>query len=51
MHLLNGVLVMNGLTSMKAPDLTSEPLLLINGAEASLSPGYRRKQPGFELFK
>ena len=39
MHLLNGVLVMNGLTSMKAPDLTSEPLLLINGAEASLSPG------------
>lgn len=42
LHMLNGFLVINGLTAMKAPDGTSEPLLLIDGAEApnvGVSPG------------
>ena len=34
LHLLNGFLVINGLTSIKSPDASSEPLLLIDGAEA-----------------
>ncbi|MDQ6904868.1 MAG: Plug domain-containing protein, partial [Bacteroidota bacterium] len=45
MHLLNGYLVVNGLTSMKAPDVTSEPLLLVNGAEVSLSGGVSETSP------
>lgn len=36
-HLVNGVLVINGLTSMKAPDRSSEPLLLVDGAEVNAS--------------
>lgn len=39
MHLLNGFLVVNGLTALKAPDATSEPLLLVDGNEISLSGG------------
>lgn len=34
-HMLNRYLVINGLTSIKSPDAGSEPLLLINGIEAS----------------
>jgi len=37
-HKLNGYLIINGLTAMKAPDRGSEPLILIDGAEAP-SPG------------
>ncbi len=39
MHLLNGFLVVNGLTALKAPDATSEPLLLVDGNQISLSGG------------
>jgi hypothetical protein len=34
LHMLNGYLVIGGLTSFKAPDAGSEPLLLIDGVEA-----------------
>ena len=37
MHIVNGVLVVNGLTSLGAPNRFSEPLLLVNGAEVGLS--------------
>ncbi len=39
MHMLNGFLVINGLTAFKGPDLSSEPLLLVDGQQASLSAG------------
>ncbi len=39
MHLLNGFLVVNGLTALKAPDASSEPLLLVDGNQISLSAG------------
>jgi hypothetical protein len=45
MHLLNGYLVINGLTSIKAPDPSSEPLLLINGSEVALSVGVGETSP------
>jgi hypothetical protein len=35
MHVLNGVLVVNGLTSMHAPDAGSEPILMVEGAQIS----------------
>lgn len=38
-HMLNGVLVIGGLSSLKAPDPTSEPLLMVDGTQAVLSPG------------
>ncbi|MEP7251568.1 MAG: TonB-dependent receptor plug domain-containing protein [Ginsengibacter sp.] len=37
MHLLNGMLVVNGLTSLNAPDKFSEPLLLVDGVQVGLS--------------
>lgn len=37
MHIVNGVLIVNGLTSLSAPNKSSEPLLLVNGAEVGLS--------------
>ena len=37
MHIINGVLLVNGLTSFGTPDKTSEPLLLVNGVQAYLS--------------
>ncbi|MEO8862433.1 MAG: TonB-dependent receptor plug domain-containing protein, partial [Ginsengibacter sp.] len=45
MHLLHGFLVINGLTSLKAPDPSSEPLLLVNGAEVALSGGVGESSP------
>ena len=39
MHLLNGFLVVNGLTAMKAPDAGSEPMLLINGSQVGNAGG------------
>ncbi len=39
LHVVNGVLLVNGLTSLKAPDVTSEPLLLVDGVEISKSAG------------
>ena len=39
MHLLNGFLVINGLTAMKAPDAGSEPMLLINGSQVGNAGG------------
>lgn len=45
MHIINGVLVINGLTAMKAPDKTSEPMLLINGTEVALSSGIGESSP------
>lgn len=33
LHMLNGYLVVNGLTAMKAPDVSSEPMLLVDGTE------------------
>ena len=38
MQLLNGVLVINGVTRMSAPDASSEPILLVDGVQVSLSP-------------
>ena len=37
-HMLNGYLIINGLTAFKAPDASSEPLILIDGVAAP-SPG------------
>lgn len=37
MHMLNGYLVVNGLTAMKAPDPSSEPMLLVDGVEVARS--------------
>ena len=37
MHLLNGYLVINGLTAMKAPDAGSEPLLIVDGVQTPSS--------------
>ena len=37
MHVLNGVLVINGLTSMHAPDAGSEPILMVEGAQVSVA--------------
>lgn len=37
MHVLNGFLVINGLTSMRGPDQTSEPMLLVDGVQVALS--------------
>ena len=45
MHLINGVLVVNGLTAMKAPDITSEPLLLVNGTQVTVSAGVGESSP------
>lgn len=39
LHLLNGYLVFGGPTEMKAPDATSEPLILVNGSPVALSTG------------
>ncbi len=35
LHRLNGFLVINGLTEMKAPNVSSEPMILVNGATVS----------------
>ncbi len=35
LHMLNGFLLIHGLTAMKAPNAGSEPLLLIDGAQAA----------------
>ena len=45
MHVLNGFLVINGLTSMKAPDASSEPLLLVDGVQVSLTSGFNESSP------
>jgi len=37
LHLLNGYLVINGLTEMAAPDASSEPMILVNGATVNTS--------------
>lgn len=39
LHMMNGFLVVNGLTAMKAPDRSSEPLLLIDGVPAPEGSG------------
>ncbi|MEO7048600.1 MAG: TonB-dependent receptor plug domain-containing protein [Ferruginibacter sp.] len=39
LHMLNGYLVINGLTQMGAPDGGSEPMVLVNGAPAMTSVG------------
>lgn len=45
LHLLNGYLVINGLTAMRAPDATSEPMLLVNGVEVTKSPDLVETSP------
>jgi hypothetical protein len=45
MHLLNGFLVINGPTRMQAPDPTSEPMLLIDGVQVSLSADLAESSP------
>lgn len=45
MHLLQGYLVINGLTSMNAPNAASEPLLLVDGAQVSVSAGLDEASP------
>jgi hypothetical protein len=39
LHLLNGFLVINGLTEMGAPDVSSEPMILVNGAQINPDVG------------
>ncbi|CAN5691347.1 hypothetical protein BH10BAC2_BH10BAC2_04370 [soil metagenome] len=45
MHLLQGYLVINGLTAMKAPNALSEPLLLVDGAPVSVVAGLDEVSP------
>ncbi len=45
MHVLNGFLVINGPTSMKAPDQSSEPLLLVDGVQVALTSGGNESSP------
>jgi len=45
MHLLNGYLVINGLTALKSPDITSEPLLLVDGAQVTGSSDLGESSP------
>jgi hypothetical protein len=45
MHVINGFLVVNGLTAMKAPDISSEPMLLVNGTQVTVSAGVGESSP------
>ena len=45
LHILNGYLVINGLTAMRAPDATSEPMLLVNGVEVAKSTDLGETSP------
>lgn len=36
MHILNGILIINGPTAIKVPDVSSEPLLLVDGVKVTL---------------
>jgi TonB-dependent Receptor Plug Domain len=45
MHMLQGYLVINGLTAMGAPNAASEPLLLVDGVTVSLSAGLDEASP------
>jgi hypothetical protein len=42
---LNGFLVINGLTRMQAPDVTSEPMLLVDGVQVALSADMAESSP------
>jgi hypothetical protein len=45
MQLLNGYLTMHGLTRMQAPDASSEPILLVDGVQVSLSRDVAESSP------
>lgn len=45
MHMLQGYLVINGLTAMGAPNAASEPLLLVDGAQVGLPSGLDEASP------
>ena len=45
MQLLNGYLTMHGLTRMQAPDASSEPILLVDGAQVPLSGDVAESSP------
>ncbi len=49
LHILNGFLVINGLTAMQAPNAGSEPLLLIDGVQAP-NAGDKDKSPVMETL-
>jgi len=45
LHILNGYLVINGLTAMQTPDANSEPLILVNGATVIPSADMQETSP------
>lgn len=51
LHLLNGYLVVNGLTGMQAPDKGSEPMILVNGAPVIVSSDLQETSPDLAYLK
>jgi len=45
LHVLNGYLVINGLTEMGAPTVASEPMILVNGAPVAPSADIQETSP------
>ncbi len=45
LHILNGYLVINGLTQMAAPNTGSEPMILVNGVPVTPSPDVQQTSP------